>query len=448
MALVVGFGSTAHAGNDDSFFHGNEAAMMAGAVTAAGTGAGMLWYNPAGLGANQRSRLEISGSLFTLRLRSLAPFQVVAATDPDSGITTFFDSENARSSDILSVPSALSYTRALGEHVTAGFGVFTQVRDQFTVDSTYRPDLGFDLEYRRTLSVDHQRLFLGPGIGAQFGRLRIGASVFFVYESQRFDERNALFGMVDDLGFQATDDFRIDLRRLAVELVLGAQVDVGRRGRLGVTVRGPRFRIDDRIELSYVATEAVGDSTAAAFGHANERVAEGLNELSGPLAAPIEVVLAGGLVTENCSAGAELDLSHRYSALSEYIFTYNLRAGVRCKASDTLEIGGGFFTDRANADANGILDVFADYYGGSFAVTLSTPVGLRHDDGDEEGGPDELIFRSTFALRYAAGIGFGTSGLADLDAIDASPDSFVFDVDLQDLVVHEIGIYIGSGLDF
>ena len=119
-----------------------------------------------------------------------------------------------------------------------------------------------------------------------------------------------------------------------INYLLGAQLDVGRRGRLGVTIRGPRFRLDDEVRQSFVATEALDDGMSTGFSDVSDDFSARINDLTSPLAAPFEIVLAGGFVTERCRAGAELDLSHRYSGLSEYIFTYNLRAGVR------LEPGG------------------------------------------------------------------------------------------------------------
>lgn len=450
VVLVTMAASRAHAGNDDSFFQGNEAAMMGGAVTAVGAGPGQLWYNPAGLGLNTRNKLELSGSLFTLRVRHTDPFLEIAAYDPATDEYAVIADRSERNIELLSVPSALSYTRRIGDHVTAGFGIFMQQQDAAEADRTVvgqiMPDL--DVSYRYSLSYSQQRLFAGPGIGAQLGRVRLGASLFIVYDRLRIRETSSILGSIAGLDAIATEDYRLDLRRLAVELVLGAQFQFTDHFVGGITVRGPRIKLNDRYDESIQSLEAVGDTTAQAFGVFSARGRGNISSESNALASPIETVVSLGYRSDSLRIGFDFDIAHPLTSLFEYAWTWNVRAGIMAVVSESLELGGGVFTDRASIFGSGGFDLFVDYYGASLAATLSTPVGLR--ESDEEGAPDKLIFRTTIALRYAVGVGLAAGSFADIASIDADPEdtpAFGFGED-QYVVFHEVALYIGSGLDF
>ena len=444
MVGVLAWASPALAGNDDSFFQGNEAAMQGGAVAATGTGAGQLWYNPGALAVGQGNRIELSGSLFSLRFRKLDPYMEIAA--PDGSVVA---ANSERSVDFLSVPSALSYTRRLGRRVRAGVGVFVQVQDSVDLDSglIWNDGAGTDLSYRRALKFGQQRLFAGPGLSADFGNFSFGASLFFVYEQSSFEEVSSLFvtapGPTDA---SATEEYRVDTRRFGLELILGAHLKLGSHVHAGLVLRGPRFRLTDELSVGRVATESVDGPAGSSVTTLDEPPFAFRSDR--PLAAPARLVFALGYVTGDLTLSAEIDVAHPYSGFQEYIWTYNVRAGARIGITDSMDLGVGFFTDRANvAGTNSAFQSFLDYYGGNLAVSTATPVGVRHDPDD--GTPDQLVFHTTVSLRYAAGVGAGSGAIALADQIDddASVGVFLFGED-QRLLVHELALYIGSGLDF
>lgn len=435
---IVLWAAPALAGNDDSFFQSNEAAMSGGAVAATGTGAGQLWYNPGALAVGEGNRIELSGSLFALRFRQLDPYMAIEG--PDGSVVA---SNSERSVAFLSVPSALSYTRRLGRRVRAGVGVFVQAQDSVDLDSDLRwsDGGGGELTYRRTLEFSQQRLFAGPGLSVDLGRLSLGASLFFVYEQSSFEEVSSLF-VTGPSPAAANEEFRVDTRRFGLELVLGAHLELGRNLHAGFVLRGPRFRLTDELSVGRSASEATGSGVATVdeppFAFRSDRV----------LAAPARFVFALGYATGDLTLSAELDVGHPYSGFEEYLWTYNVRAGARIALTESMDLGVGFFTDRANvASSSSAFQSFLDYYGGSVAISTATPVGVRHEEGD--GTPDRLVFHTTLSLRYAAGVGAGAGALALPGEIDddASVGVFLFGDD-QRLLVHELALYIGSGLDF
>lgn len=436
VAFVVLASGRARAGNDDSFFQGNDAAMLGGAVAAVGEGPDLLWYNPAGLGENERGRLELSGSVFSLRIRHLDPFLVV---DYGDGVTS---SRGLRSTEFQSVPSAISYVRRLGPRLTAGFGVFVPVQDTFSAARTViEEDEGF-LELATNQSFQHQRMHAGPGFGVQLGRLRLGASLFFVYERIASNERPSLqIELMDGLRVAASEDLRFELTRLALELVLGAQLELPHGVHLAAVVRGPRIRLQDRVEIESLSFGAFTDGAETDFFFGRERGQERLRDRKATLAAPIELLAGLGWKNDDVRLGAEVRFTHAYEGLFQNVFHYNFRAGVAFHVGEHTELGVGFFTDRTpQLEAYAALALL-DYYGGSLGVTFDTPVAL----GNRDEGPRELVFRITVALRYAAGIGAGFGTQANL----ATEEGPLFDYTPPiDVLFHEVGLYLGSGLDF
>src|SRR5258707_9243792 len=71
VAAASALGGPATAGNEDSFLFGDQAALVAGAVVATTKNTASIWYNPAGLALNDRGRIELSGTAFTLRDRPI-----------------------------------------------------------------------------------------------------------------------------------------------------------------------------------------------------------------------------------------------------------------------------------------------------------------------------------------------------------------------------------------
>lgn len=168
VAAVVMFGAltsarTARAENTEPFFYSDDAAMTAGSVVATTRDAGAIWYNPGGLGGIRRGQIDLSGSAFGVRIRTVPD---ALRTNLPSGQ----QSVTLGSVDIFSAPHALGLVRNLSESVAFGFGFYVTARDIRTAQSqleTTGPSIGnaaVTARYRQRLdlSIDETSLPLRP----------------------------------------------------------------------------------------------------------------------------------------------------------------------------------------------------------------------------------------------------------------------------------------------
>jgi hypothetical protein len=105
--------------------------------------------------------------------------------------------------------------------------------------------------------------------------------------------------------------------------------------------------------------------------------------------------------------------------------------------TDTLAIGAGVFSDRSPDRATrNLLTGVGDFYGATLGLELSNIHRLLGERSER------LNFSSTFALRYAFSNGNLNGVLVDPGQIGT------LDVTSNQLLVHEFGLYVGSGLSF
>lgn len=418
-------GGVARAGNDDAYFHDNQAALRGGALVGGGTGAGMLYYNPAGLGANDRGRIEVSASAFSFRIRRSDDF-FVAETGRD-----------LRNVHFASVPTALSMVRRLGTHWYGGIGAYTTRQDSFNEEFVAESGGGVGT-YRIASSVVQNHFGAGFGRAIAGGRLRLGASVFLVLDDQTLAETTSFVRESDDLDDRAIgliDENQATLSRLGAELRLGVQWAPVDAFAIGLTIRGPRFRIKDDVSVNDTTVDAVdGGDVDAARGRGSSRG-------SGTLFSyPLRLVVGVDAGSERVRVSADFEYSIAHSTtFTSWRPQWNLRAGLTYAVNENLQLGVGAFTDRFRGrELTPALG--GDWYGASLGLTKRKRIATR----DER----EIVFTTTVGLRYAGSPNLRyRGGVLDLSGVPADGTVF-FEPRARAVAGHEVALHLGSGLDF
>lgn len=89
-ALSLARPAPARAGNDDELLVGSRAAMTAGTVGATVMDGSASWYNPAGLGAIDRDQVDVSGTVYTLRVYAASDFLALQSGESDDASVVEF----------------------------------------------------------------------------------------------------------------------------------------------------------------------------------------------------------------------------------------------------------------------------------------------------------------------------------------------------------------------
>ena len=439
LVVVVLCSAPAYAGNEDSFLFGAQATLAGGAVVASSRDTAAIWYNPAGLGLNERGRIDLSGTAFTLRIR---PIPDGLALDLPSGPGL----QSIESRKIFVVPTALAAARQIGRGLSIGAGLFVTEQDLFNYKANQRfADDVISIDVAGALSGTLIRYHAGPSIGYQVTpQLRVGASAFGVYEDYR--EFRKLFANATSTGAYATTFFQrlVDARatRFGVELLAGAQLDVG-DWQLGVSVRSPRWVFRELAETDnstvLVSMGPTVSTVAASTVDHTPLGAEGTG-----FTHPARYV-AGAARRFGCvETSAELDLRPAGVGTSAARAVWNVRAGALWNAGARTALGVGVFTDRSgSATPANFPDYRVDYYGVSAGWKRHDTLRLRPGES-----ASTLLFSTTIAIRYAAGIGESTRIRFDFrDTADTGLVGRVAD-ERVGVVYHELSLYVGSGLEF
>ena len=111
-ALCVVSTRRARADTEEGFYHSDDAALVAGAVTAWTRDAGAVCYNPAGLGGAVRTQLTLNGSIYALKIRKTP--DALRTNLPGVGQRAV----DISSTDIMSAPhaTALVHTVSSGQN--------------------------------------------------------------------------------------------------------------------------------------------------------------------------------------------------------------------------------------------------------------------------------------------------------------------------------------------
>lgn len=419
------------------FFQSNEAALTGGAVVARSRDAGSSWYNPAGLGANGRTQLELTATALTVRIRNI-----------DDGFVTVLPNGQQLNQPLHTVSfgivtPAFSAVRRIRPGLSVGIGSFTVQSDTFSLRNSAQTTLD-GTKYLTRLDVDYTNVQydVGPSVGWQFHpRWRLGASLFGVYRNN-ITQITPVAGSLAAAGGTSSAvlfDSRSDSVVLGMEMVIGLQWQPSDDWHLGLSLLTPRLLLKEFLTASTVSSVSVitppgGDSVVDLESSSESRQPYGVG-----WASPLRATFGAAYDLPRGWVSTEVDFSPgMHNAVAAFRPTWNLRAGGIFELNEKFGIGAGFFTIRgANGDSGASGGRSTDYYGGTVGLRMFSPVGL---------GPGErarnLFFSTIVALRYAAGIGKLNSIRYDFSDTSASQ------VNRVSFLLHELSLHAGTGLHF
>jgi opacity protein-like surface antigen len=426
--------TTALAGNEDEFFVGNDAALRAGAVVATVNDGGALWYNPGGLGGVTRNQLDMTTSVYSLRLYQASGFMRSAQGA----------NEDLSVSEFITAPIQISYVRPLTPGVTLGLGYFSPRASKLLLrERLNAPAAPYNSDWVADITSTSADYAFGAGVGFVASRdLRMGAGLMLRWES-----------LTEQLDFMGTVDLNGDFVQIVqvgtlltqnvigVEPVAGLQWDATENLTVGVNVRGPRVSVVNSGEQSNRVT--VADQFTGLLAADTE-----LEDVS---KTPVSIVRWGryyaGLAYDWDVNSLSFDADFQGKLVNDDAgvrrkLQWNARIGYSRELSKVVTAGCGMFTDRG-VDEMGDHSLFVpgtNFYGGTLGMQLSNEHLLAESED-----ADTIVFSSVFALRYAFA-NTETEALV-LDASQVEPLDML-QIARTDLTVHEIGLYVGSGLHF
>jgi len=435
IAFVLVDEGRAVAGNEDEMLVGNDAALMGGAVAAVVRDGASVWYNPGGLGGSERDRLDMTATVYSLRI-SRAPGFLRSAQG---------DTRTASVNEFVAVPSQISYVRTLGERATLGLAYYAPRAANLIVRESLRTSAG---NITSDWSVDgflsYKEYVFGAALGIEpVAGLRFGGGLLLRWES--LTQSEDFFGVVasDSTAVRTLGTSSLFTHdQVGIEPIVGVQWEVTQNLALAVNARGPRLGVYNAGEETRSDSIAIGEGTQLLLAQSVSQKLDGkaltLARLGryfvgaayrfGATLVSVDGDLQPGLV--NLDAGIDRKMA------------WNLRVGATRRLSEKLMLGAGLFTDRGADRRNeeGLLSGGADFWGGTLGVAFDD----RHHLAPGE-PVDSLRFSTLFALRYA----YARSKLTNLtvDPITADPLA-ILTLGETDITVHEIGLYVGAGLYF
>ncbi|MGM0578431.1 MAG: OmpP1/FadL family transporter [Myxococcota bacterium] len=434
LAALLLFGAdSARAGNDDEVLLGNDAALTGGAVTATVSDGSALWYNPAGLAGVRRNSVDLSASAFTLRSYD-APRFISVAGGPSTGASV---------REFVSIPSALTMVRRLGEDLELGLGLFTSESSDYVLRETLvtrAPSTSWVLNVATSSAAYHGAAGLAwrlsPDLRVGFGLLgsyrAASSSGWFFAGASGTDGASVVSGA----GTQSS------AQTLGLQLRAGVQWSFAERWRLGASIRSPEMVFFSTADVSEVQVEAQGgggQQTSISLTPVEDEDSSGGFDMF----LPARVRLGVGWEGDRGRFDAEVDVQHGVTAdlpfgEVEREAVWNARVGGRVDVSPTVSLGFGAFTDRsAEPDPEDFAELHVDFYG----VTTGVHWETAHRLADDEETPD-FVLSTTVGLRYA----YGTGDIGSL-LVDFATDE-VASFPAESLTVHEVSLHLGSGIWF
>ncbi len=440
------------AANQDSYLLGDQAALVGGAVVATTHDGGAVYYNPAGLGDNDRLRLDVSANAYVRRVRAVERSARIRTRSTNS-------TQDLDGTTMLGVPTSLVYVRALRPGLSAGLGVFVTEQDhlKMTASMSDASVYGGVLE-RVAFERRITRYHFGPALGVSLSpATRIGASILGSYENLDQRSDTAVFAPSPTPEYRAAlGDFNVT--RISAEAAIGLQFNPSDLIRVGLMLRGPRLLLRESRKDLASETDAGETSQSLHVSQMSQESTDSFKIMAPPRAyaavafngrigwVSVEADLAPGLAARGLSEGRAP--------------VWNVRAGVLAKLSRRWRAGGGIFSDRAYQSTPQVFpDYRVHYYGATIGLQTLHTVIVDDDQGDDANPKEEafrrsvghadarpaLHFGTTLAFRYA--VGLGEMAVLDIDTTRSS-GSPAAGVERAHVTWHEFAVHLGTGLYF
>ena len=442
----------ASAGNLRSYLMADEAAMTGGAGIAVSRDSGSLWYNPAGLGGLSLGRMELTGTVYSLKIR---PLRGLLETRLPSGT----HEKSITAKEFQSVPTSLVFVRNASEKVSLGFAIYQT--NTSNVDYRLALKVPYDgsgalwsdgMEFHQQASVYHA----GPAFGVELSpRFRIGCSFYLLFMTGVVSLRG--FAGVQNLGednLQSLSSLSSygSIVKLGLTMTTGVQWEFVRHWHLGVVFRSPTFKFFESNDVSTLNSDAVVTNTDGGLTYDYDLGEESRVKFS--QAIPLEAQIGLAYKRQSSFLGAEVAFRPPLEK-ANYIFVWNASLGGRLQISELFSWGAGVFTDR---NAQKLTDVMMDWRSDRYGVTtgfeFKTPVLVKKILSEKEKAtppkqrdPDatkirRLVWATTLAFSYAF-------ELAEYNAlyVDAISDLKITNKK-KTSVFHQPTIYMGTALYF
>lgn len=390
---------TARAQNMDTFYLAGDAALQGGAITADARGGGSIWYNPAGLSQLPGLRFDVNVSAYALGFGDHADLE---ATLPGTTVTRL------SVLDLRAVPAAMSLTQRFGK-VGLGFGVFVPNQDATYLRTRVQQPAQDDfpaVDFGVHIDSAEKEYFGGPSFGIEVAPgVDVGASLFVHYRTDlAIAAIDAAIEGDDGFAASVTSHQLYDSIQVGLQPVFGVQLHPTDKWQLGFTLRFPSFRVYQILQTILVETST---STEAPGEHRSE-----FDEFEGFAASMVKPPrFHAGFSHEFGPTRLAIDASYQFPLYNSDVDQdlgplFNLRLGGKHRLKETLQLGGGLFTNRSSLRAaTRFGDAKIDYYGITAALHLGTPYEVAERNGRKLRPFSWLNFGSTVALSYSIGLG-------------------------------------------
>lgn len=451
MAVTASLAArTSRAGNDHTFPIGGRAAGMAGAYTAMAEEASVAWYNPAGLGFNERYSLDVSASAFFLQVVRIP--ELVRTTLPSGAHADPF-----HVTSFQVVPTSLTYVYRIGApsagaataHSVA-LSVFVPQSVKFAKSLTLEtvevePESGTNFQYHQKMHLQVERTvyYLGPSWGMRIGRaMAVGASLFATYSLQtlragfNLDLRSASgqnYFFVNSGDLSATE--------IGFEPVVAAQARLmGERLRLGVTLRLPGFRFLRASQGSWLEAQALPAGQNNVYEEPTLDRSEWGFKMASPFSATVGAAWSEpGRFTVSADVDVVAPFRDEDTGVDDR-FRVNGRAGYEFHLGPRHALSAGVFSDVApERSISGFAESRIHFVGGTIAFSFLSPYDVTGSDKT-----DRITFSTTLGLKYA--FGFGDVMGLELDPLAMSGQTQRLAA--KPIRVHDLSAMIGSSLIF